>query len=92
MADFEFLAKLARAVELSEAQSPFQVISKEAFEQMSSEELQLLFKKDHIVVKGVPHTNMKFDRRGLETLGSWEQPRTFQGVLPVFVSINKSHI
>lgn len=90
MADCKFLEKLATAIEESEAESPFHVLSKERFDQMSSEELQLLFRKEHIVVKGVAHTKMAFNRRGLETLGSWEQPRTFQGIS--FLIINIFHI
>ena len=84
VADGEFLEKLALAVQKSVngtcAQSPFHVISKQDFKILSAAELQMLFRKKHIVVKDIPHEQRVFDRQSLEMLGSWKQPRTFQGV------------
>jgi hypothetical protein len=81
LADKGFLLKMANAVAASKCkESPFEVMAKGMFDQMSSEDLQSLFKLKHIVIKGIPHAKRAFDRRSLEMLGSWEQPRTFQGV------------
>lgn len=85
VADCEFLEKLADAVQQNifsgkGTQSPFEVITKQDFDTMSEADLQLLFRDKHIVVKDIPHAKRVFNRRSLEMLGSWEQPRTFQGV------------
>lgn len=58
---------------------PFEVIDLERYEELSALELQKLFKKKHLVVKGMKTKKMQFDRRGLERLGSWEQRRHMQG-------------
>ena len=46
---------------------------------MSHEQLQDLFIKVNVVIRGVGHRQMAFDRRGLERLGSWDTVRTIQG-------------
>jgi hypothetical protein len=73
------LVSAAKPVDLQE--SPFAVIPHQTFEDMSNVELQAIFKKRHIVVRGVPYKKMTFDRRGLERLGSWDLPRCMQGGL-----------
>ena len=84
VADCDFLTKLVEGVRPKNPpvafEDAFEVICKEDFDQMSAQELQLLFRHKHIVVRGVPHSRIAFDRKGLQTLGSWDQPRTFQGM------------
>ncbi|KAF8324811.1 hypothetical protein F5887DRAFT_926536 [Amanita rubescens] len=84
--DSAFLLNLADATKehlLSQPSSdlsPFVTIQFDAFRDMPAEELQSLFTTKHILVKGVPHTKISFDRKGLSTLGAWNEHRTFQEI------------
>lgn len=68
---------------------PFEVMNLEQFEELSAVELQKQFKRKHLVVRGMRVRKMKFDRRGLESLGNWEQRRHVQGrTLPPSILIS----
>lgn len=81
--------KLARATrkhldsQQSSDLSPFIDFKFDEFRDKPAEELQSLFRTKHILVHGVPYTKMSFDRKGLSTLGGWNEPRTFQGKIYV---------
>jgi len=83
--DSEFLTNLVNASsnqllsQQSSDASPFASFEYDYFRNMPAQELQLLFRTKHILVHGVPYTNLDFDRRGLSTLGAWNEPRSFQG-------------
>jgi hypothetical protein len=88
--DSKFLQKLADATknhlfsQESSDSSPFSSLEYDDFRNEPAEELQSLFRTKHILVHGVPYTsNMSFDRKGLSTLGAWNEPRTFQGQISV---------
>ncbi|KAK2459345.1 hypothetical protein APHAL10511_008638 [Amanita phalloides] len=78
-ADGEFLRSLAEAAIPRESeQSGFVTLTMSEFETKSDEEIQALLIDKNIVVKGVSYSNIAFDRRGLERLGSWDAPKTIQ--------------
>ena len=63
----------------SPEESVFRVLSKREFEQKSDQEVQDLFRKQHIVVQDQSELKMKFDEGGLQTLGDLFRPVTIQG-------------
>ena len=81
-----FITALVKAAEpSSQKQPPIAVMSQTEFQAMSSSEIQDIFSEKHIVVTGVAHdSKMRFDRRGLERVGNWDEHRTLQGTLFIF--------
>ena len=58
-----------------------------SFKAMSVKEIQDVFRHRHILVLDAPVEQVKFDRDGLETLGSLHLSRTVQGkprIFPIF--------
>ena len=58
--------------------SAFSVVCQDAFQQLTTQQVQDMFRRKHIVVTNMAVEPMGFDRKGLEKLGSWEAPRTIQ--------------
>ena len=82
-ADMKFLKALAEPVALSAVKEhPFMVLTQTEFKKMTPEHIQSVFRSKHIIVTGIEHDHrMKFDRRGFERVGNWDELRTLQGSL-----------
>ena len=82
MADMTFIKALAEVAKPATGEEdPFMVMTQVDFQAMSASEIQHIFKRKHIIVNGMEHDNMMFDRRGLERVGNWDELRTLQGIL-----------
>ncbi|KAK2462223.1 hypothetical protein APHAL10511_005758 [Amanita phalloides] len=85
-ADGQFLKQLAKAAMCKESvEYGFVIIQPAEFRAKSPEEIQDILVDRSIVVKGMEHNGINFDRRGLERLGSLDAVRTIQGKM---ISIN----
>lgn len=80
-ADMNFLKALAEAAKPSTGiEYPFEVLTQTEFKALSPRDIQKIFRSKHILVKGMEYDpRMEFDRRGLERVGNWDEPRTLQG-------------
>jgi hypothetical protein len=79
----KFITKLAEAATpSSEKEYPFMVMTQMEFNAISPADIKNIFRTKHIIVKGMEHdVRMRFDRRGLERVGNWDEHRTLQGSL-----------
>ena len=77
---FETIAKSVKPVHLDNpTSSVFYITNHEHFESLPAQEVQNIFRFQHIIVTGVPlGRTMEFDRQGLETLCPWKKPKVMQ--------------
>lgn len=59
--------------------SAFDIILYAEFRAMSTPEIQGRLRLKNIIVTGCPHSNMKFDEAGLQTLWPLDSPASIQG-------------
>lgn len=59
--------------------SAIRVLSRQDIEDMDEEEVQDIFRKQHVLVQDQFKPRLAFDEKGLSTLADLEKPVTLQG-------------
>ena len=69
----------ARALEYDPKGSVFYVTTTQEFDKLDADQIQEIFRRRHILIPGTPEQDVRFDRIGLATLGSFKATREIQG-------------
>jgi hypothetical protein len=82
----------ARSLEYDPEASAIYVTSERAFNQLSSQQIQEVFRRRHILIPATTPPDVKFDRKGLSTLGCLTTERQIQGELCFAYSLRKQRV